>query len=175
MLALNEHVHSHTDTTLMAEFASAIESNAGTFNAQIDAIAARYRRHAADGDHAYKLAAETYLSILSESQLFIEGNHRTGSLIASWINLYAGYPPIVLSVENAVDYSALSAAIKSSPADRPGVADNGWPNTERRFACSGSSTSSTNSVGSVEEARRAVGRGVDIVARGSCQSMRPGR
>ena len=42
----------------------------------------------------------------------MEGNHRTGSLIASWINLYAGYPPFVLSVDNAVEYFAPSAAIK---------------------------------------------------------------
>jgi hypothetical protein len=45
-------------------------------------------------------------------QLFIEGNNRTGSLIASWINLYAGYPPFVLLEQSAVDYFAPSAAVK---------------------------------------------------------------
>jgi hypothetical protein len=44
--------------------------------------------------------------------LFTEGNHRTGSLIASWINLFAGYPPFVLSVDNAFAYFASSAEIK---------------------------------------------------------------
>jgi hypothetical protein len=96
----------------MAEFASAIEANLEKFNAQIDPIAAWYWRHAAQRNHPFKLAAETYVSIVGEPQLFIEGNHRTGSLIASWINLHAGYPPFVLSVEIAIDYFAPSEAIK---------------------------------------------------------------
>jgi hypothetical protein len=112
MLTLNDRVHYGTDTALMAEFATAIESNVDKFNAQIDPIANWYWRHAGQKDHPYKLAAETYVSIVGEPQLFIEGNHRTGSLIANWINLYAGYPPFVLSVDNAIDYFAPSAAIK---------------------------------------------------------------
>jgi hypothetical protein len=112
MLVLNERVHYGTDVALMAEFSTAIASNVEKFNAHIDPIAAWYWRHAGHGDHAHKLAAETYVSIVGQPQLFIEGNHRTGSLIASWINLYAGYPPFVLSVEDAVDYFAPSAAIK---------------------------------------------------------------
>jgi hypothetical protein len=112
MVALNDRVHYGTDSALMTEFASAIEANLEKFNAQIDPIAAWYWRHAGQGDHPFKLAAETYVSIVGEPQLFIEGNHRTGSLIASWINLYAGYPPFVLSADNAVDYFAPSAAIK---------------------------------------------------------------
>ena len=112
MLALNERVHYGTDAALIAEFNSAIESNAEKFNAQIEPIANWYWKHVGRGDHPCKLAAETYVSIVGQPQLFIEGNHRTGSLIASWINLAAGYPPFVLSVDNAVDYFAPSAAIK---------------------------------------------------------------
>jgi hypothetical protein len=44
-------------------------------------------------------------------------DHRTGSLIASWINPYAGLPPFVLSVDNALTYFTLSAEIKQF-ADR---------------------------------------------------------
>jgi hypothetical protein len=112
MLALNDRVHYGTDAGLMAEFCSAIEANLEKFNAQIDPIAAWYWRHSGQRDHPLKLAAETYVSIVGEPQLFIEGNHRTGSLIASWINLHAGYPPFVLSVDNAIDYFAPSEAIK---------------------------------------------------------------
>jgi hypothetical protein len=112
LLVLNERVHYGTDTALMAEFTTAIASNAEKFYAQIEPIADWYWRHARHGDHPHKLAAETYVSIVGQPQLFIEGNHRTGSLIASWINLYAGYPPFVLSVDNAIDYFAPSAAIK---------------------------------------------------------------
>jgi len=112
ILMLNDRVHYGTDTALMAEFTTAIASNAEKFNAHIEPIAAWYWKHSSQGDHPYKLAAETYVSIVGQPQLFIEGNHRTGSLIASWINMYAGYPPFVLSVDNAVDYFAPSAAIK---------------------------------------------------------------
>lgn len=112
MLALNNRVHYGTDKALMAEFTSAISANAEKFHTNIVAIARWYRKHTDRGDHPYKLAAETYVSILGQPQLFIEGNHRTGSLIASWINLRAGYPPFVLSVDNAVAYFAPSAEIK---------------------------------------------------------------
>ena len=112
MLALNNRVHYGTDKALMAEFKSAISANAEKFHMNIGAIAKWYRRHVERADHPYKLAAETYVSILGQPQLFIEGNHRTGSLIASWINLHAGYPPFVLSVANAVAYFAPSAEIK---------------------------------------------------------------
>jgi hypothetical protein len=58
------------------------------------------------------MAAEVYVAILTRPQLFIEGNHRTGSLISSWISLYYGFPPFVLSFENALDYFEPSALIK---------------------------------------------------------------
>jgi hypothetical protein len=112
MLALNDRVHYGVDQALMAEYASAIVANIEKFNENIEPIAAWYWRHAGHGDHPFKLAAETYVSILGQPQLFIEGNHRTGALIASWINLSAGYPPFVLSVQNAIAYFAPSAEIK---------------------------------------------------------------
>lgn len=112
MLALNNRVHYGTDTALVAEFKTAIAANSEKFYANIASIAAWYRKHTARGDHPYKLAAETYVAVLGRPQLFIEGNHRSGSLIASWINLYAGYAPFVLSAENAVAYFAPSAEIK---------------------------------------------------------------
>ncbi len=65
------------------------------------------------GDHPLKIAAEIYVSILGYPQLYIEGNHRTGSLIADWITVYHGFPPFVLSVDNAIAYFAPSAEIKS--------------------------------------------------------------
>jgi hypothetical protein len=112
MLVLNDRVHYGTDAALMAEFASAIATNAEKFDDYIEPIAAWYWRHSAQGDHPCKLAAETYVSIVGHPQLFVEGNHRTGALIASWINLDAGLPPFVLSADNAIDYFAPSAAIK---------------------------------------------------------------
>jgi hypothetical protein len=111
-LVLNHRVHYGTDRALMVEFKPAMAAAAEKFHANVGVIAAWYWKHTADGDHPYKLAAETYVSILGRPQLFIEGNHRTGALIASWINLHAGYPPFVLSVDNALAYFAPSASIK---------------------------------------------------------------
>ena len=45
-----------------------------------------------------------YISILSEPQLFIEGNHRTGALVMSYILAREGRPPFVLTAENAKAY-----------------------------------------------------------------------
>jgi hypothetical protein len=112
MLMLNNRVHYGLDRGLMGEFTSAIEANAAKFHENIVPVVAWYEKHAKRGDHPLKLAAETYVAILGYPQLFIEGNHRTGSLIASWINLQAGHPPFVLSVDNAIAYFAPSAEIK---------------------------------------------------------------
>ena len=50
---------------------------------------------------AWRRAAGVYISILSEPQLFIEGNHRTGALVMSYILAREGFPPFVLTTENA--------------------------------------------------------------------------
>ncbi|MBF0549356.1 MAG: hypothetical protein HQK60_02355 [Deltaproteobacteria bacterium] len=62
----------------------------------------------------FKIAAEMYVGVLSQPQLFIEGNHRTGSLIASYFLLMRGEPPFVLNKKNAVAYFEPSTQIKLS-------------------------------------------------------------
>jgi hypothetical protein len=57
-------------------------------------------------------AAGVYVRVLSTPQLFIEGNHRTGALMMSWVLARHGQPPFVLSVDNAVPYFKLSAGIR---------------------------------------------------------------
>jgi hypothetical protein len=52
----------------------------------------------------WRRAAGAYISILSEPQLFIEGNHRTGALVMSYILAREGRPPFVLTIENAKAY-----------------------------------------------------------------------
>jgi hypothetical protein len=67
--------------------------------------------------HAYESpwmrAAGVYIRILSEPELFIEGNHRTGALVMSCILARAGHPPFVLTVDNAKDYLNWSAFFTS--------------------------------------------------------------
>ncbi len=113
MLTLNERVHYGTDQSLMAEYAAAREATAEKFYQHIWPLQDWYERHTAQGDYPLKVAAEIYVSILGYPQLYIEGNHRTGSLIANWISVYHGFAPFVLSVDNAIAYFAPSAEIKN--------------------------------------------------------------
>lgn len=112
MLLLNERVHYGTDQQLLAEYTRAREATAEKFHQQIGTIQQWYEQHSARGQHPLRLAAEVYVSVLGYPQLYIEGNHRTGSLIANWISVYYGFPPFVLSAENALAYFAPSIEIK---------------------------------------------------------------
>ena len=77
-----------------------------------------YRIH--EGESAWDRAAGAYVRMLSKPQLFVEGNHRTGALIMSYILVRDGRPPFVLSADSAAAYFDPSAVIrdvdKNSPA-----------------------------------------------------------
>lgn len=66
-------------------------------------------------ESAWKRAAGVFVRILSKPQLFIEGNHRSGSLIASFILMREGLPPFVLSVENMVAFFNPASVIRRMP------------------------------------------------------------
>ncbi|MGB5834193.1 MAG: hypothetical protein WBG92_19715 [Thiohalocapsa sp.] len=70
----------------------------GDIEALVDWV--RASRH----EPVWRRAAGAYIHILSQPQLFIEGNHRTGALLMSWMLARDGKPPFVLSVENAKAY-----------------------------------------------------------------------
>lgn len=55
-------------------------------------------------ESAWMRAAGVYIRILAEPELFIEGNHRTGALVMSYILARDGHPPFVLTVDNAKDF-----------------------------------------------------------------------
>ena len=69
-----------------------------------------YRKH--ETENPYKVASQVYVGVLSQPQVFQEGNHRTGSLIASGILLQNGCPPFVLTRQNALAYFNPSSEIK---------------------------------------------------------------
>nr|WP_242518174.1 hypothetical protein [Thiorhodovibrio winogradskyi] len=62
----------------------------------------------------WRRSARVYIQILSQPQLFLEGNHRTGSLVMSYLLARAGKPPFVLSVDNAKAYFDPSTLVKNS-------------------------------------------------------------
>jgi hypothetical protein len=66
------------------------------------------------GESSWKRAAGVYVRILSQPQLYIEGNHRTGALIMSYILARDGQAPFVLTVENAKAYFDPSTLIKET-------------------------------------------------------------
>jgi hypothetical protein len=79
------------------------------------------------------LAAGLYVRALSKPQLFIEGNHRTGALLASYVLLRNGKPPFVLTVENALAYFDPSTVIRNT--DKLGLmALFRLPGIKKRFA-----------------------------------------
>lgn len=65
-------------------------------------LAAWYALHRSES--AWSRAAGVYVRLLSEPQMFIEGNHRTGALIISCILIRDGRPPFVLNTDNARGY-----------------------------------------------------------------------
>ncbi|MET0377801.1 MAG: hypothetical protein ABW049_02325 [Spongiibacteraceae bacterium] len=52
-------------------------------------------------DSLWRRAAGIYIQITSQPQLFIEGNHRSAILMVSFMLGRAGYPPFVLTPDNA--------------------------------------------------------------------------
>ncbi|WP_198017180.1 hypothetical protein [Methylocapsa acidiphila] len=63
---------------------------------------------------SWRRAAGVYIRILSTPQLFIEGNHRTGALIMSYILAREGRPPFVLTDKNAREYFNPSSVFKKT-------------------------------------------------------------
>jgi len=63
----------------------------------------------------WKRAAGVFVRILSKPQLFIEGNHRSGALVMSYLLLREGLPPFVLSPDNAAAFFNPSTLIRNTP------------------------------------------------------------
>jgi len=111
MCAINETLLYGQDARLKREHRGAILYNREKFHRRIPAVCEWYAGKRLSPKTA-KIAAKVYVSILGTPQVFMEGNHRTGALIASWINVTRGSPPFVLSPDNAVAFFHPSSQIK---------------------------------------------------------------
>jgi hypothetical protein len=80
------------------------------FRRYVKPIRRWYRKH--ETENPYKVASQVYVGVLSQPQLYQEGNHRTGALIASAILLQNGCPPFVLTRQDALAYFNPSSEIK---------------------------------------------------------------
>ena len=116
LLELNFLVICGTDRLLRAECAAALKATEERFYAKTDgsfeSLAEWVGLHATES--VWRRAAGAYIHVLSEPQLYFEGNHRTGSLIMSWMLAREGEPPFVLSVDNAKAYFDPSSIVKAT-------------------------------------------------------------
>jgi len=62
----------------------------------------------------WRRTAGVYIRILSDPQLFIEGNHRTGALIMSYLLAREGCAPFVLTERNAREFFNPSSVFKKT-------------------------------------------------------------
>ena len=116
MLELNLMVLCGTDRDMRRDCVRLIETTSrhfygkgdGGFEALVEWVKSM------NGESVWRRAASAYIHILSQPQLFIEGNHRTGALIMSWMLAVEGKPPFVLSVDNAKAYFDPSTLAKNA-------------------------------------------------------------
>lgn len=135
LLELNNIVLCGPDQNSRAEFVPHIEATRSRFYDEpqggIEDIVEWRARHM--NESAWKLAAGLYVRVLSKPQLFIEGNHRTGALLASYVLLRDGKPPFVLTVENAMAYFEPSTVLRNISKLGP-IALFRLPGINQRFA-----------------------------------------
>jgi hypothetical protein len=116
LLELNTLVLCGTDKDKRKEFAAHIAATERHFYEKagggIGALMEWLHRH--NGGDVWKRAAGAYVQILTRPELYIEGNHRTGALLMSYMLAREGRPPFVLSVDNAKAYFEPSTLAKGS-------------------------------------------------------------
>lgn len=112
MLEINHRVHYGVDYLQREEYTKAIDATTEKFSRQVGPIRKYYKKKIESKKSIDKIASEIFISILGQPQLYIEGNHRSGSIVASWINLVHNKPPFVLSVDNALAFFQPAQEIK---------------------------------------------------------------
>ncbi len=115
LLELNHVVLCGCDPRVRKEYSKHIDTTTRRFYEQkgcnINDIVRWYHKH--HNESPWKRAAGVYVRLLSQPQLYIEGNHRTGALIMSYILAQDGKAPFVLTVDNAKAYFDPSTLVKS--------------------------------------------------------------
>jgi hypothetical protein len=116
MLEINATVLCGSDPAQRVEFAEHLAATEKHFfnneEGGIKDLFDWYGKHR--DESAWKRAAGVYVRILSKPQLFIEGNHRTGSIIVSYLLIREGLSPFVLTVDNAEGFFNPSSVIRNS-------------------------------------------------------------
>jgi hypothetical protein len=112
MLEINHRIHYGLNKILREEYHKAIDATTEKFSSKVGPIRNFYRKNKSNHTSVNKVAAEIYIAILGMPQLYFEGNHRSGSIVASWVNLVNKKPPFVLTVDNAMAFFKPAQEIK---------------------------------------------------------------
>jgi hypothetical protein len=135
LLELNTLVLCGTSEVRRAAHAGHLAANERRFYeeraAGVQDVVEWYARNS--GEASWGRAAGVYVRMLSTPQLFIEGNHRTGALVMSYVLLRDGLPPFVLSAANAATYFEVSTGIRTLHKNSPAALFRG-PGLRRRLA-----------------------------------------
>jgi hypothetical protein len=135
LLELNSRVLCGNDRQHRTHSRALIETTESRFYEQsgggIGDVVEWYQRHR--DESVWKRAAGVYVRVLSEPQLFVEGNHRTGALIVSYILAREGHPPFVLTAENIHGFFDPSTVIRHTKKNSL-VALFELPQIRKRFA-----------------------------------------
>ena len=122
LLELNTRVLCGTDEQNRREYKKHIEATDRYFYGRTDGgiqdLMEWYALHR--HETVWQRAAGIYIRIVSEPQVFIEGNDRTATLVMSYILAKERQPPFVLRTANAKPYFEISALIKKSPRNSLG-------------------------------------------------------
>jgi prophage maintenance system killer protein len=117
VLELNMIVHLGVDADTRTEYYKFIRHTEERFEARFPLLMQWYDRHERNEDDPYKIAAGLYVRVLAQPQMFIEGNHRTGSLVANYYLLIKERDPFVLTPNNAVEFLNLASDVKFKSQD----------------------------------------------------------
>lgn len=112
MLEINHRIHYGLNYQQREEYKKAMAATTDKFSRQVVPLRTYYKKKIKNNTSIYEIASEIYIAILGMPQLYIEGNHRSGSVIASWINLAYRKPPFILTVENALAFFEPAQEIK---------------------------------------------------------------
>ncbi len=81
----------------------------------------------------WKLATGFYSLILSQPQLFLEGNHRTGNILLNYLLVSKGASPYIITPETAIEYLDISGDIKFTNKDNTWGSNISLPGHRKRF------------------------------------------
>ncbi|THB64985.1 MAG: hypothetical protein D6B26_04275 [Spirochaetaceae bacterium] len=85
------------------------------------------------GGNPHKIATGFYTRALSQPQLFLEGNHRTGNILLNYLLVSANALPFIVTRDSAKNYLDMSGEIKFTNKDNSFDATMKMPGHNKRF------------------------------------------